>query len=321
MKLVVLLVFLLFSFGHSYTNFIHLLGYALNAGILTTYNTTNVNGCGTECALTTNCTAFQIIHATGECNLLTMLRNYYFDSSQCEYYLKRSPGVTVTNRTLTSDMDVVFQNAVYDSQGPCPLGWTILTNVCYLNVPKNTCYEFAPFLEPRYDFACMIPLMIVDYNCPESTYKLGNYTDGHFCIKVIPKWSDDAVLGNMKPYDFANQYCYNQTGGYLASIHSKAENNDINTIQQNLEETNPGVMIGLIANSSSLANTDDMYWLDGTGISYTNYAGNSKSDVFTYTLMTLNGQWKITMDSTVAKTLFKYIACKQNAVATMTKKH
>uniref|UniRef100_A0A7E4ZY49 C-type lectin domain-containing protein n=1 Tax=Panagrellus redivivus TaxID=6233 RepID=A0A7E4ZY49_PANRE len=160
----------------------------------------------------------------------------------------------------------------------------------------------------------MTPCRVV-HNCPDSTYTLGNYTDGRYCLKVIPKWSDDTEMVITNPYEMANQYCLDQTGGYLASIHSAAENNAINALQKKLDATSTGAMICLVANSSTITDTDEIYWLDGTDVSYTNYGANFTSDSFTYTLLTTNGQWQSVFDPTGS--MFKYIACKKSATATL----
>uniref|UniRef100_A0A7E4ZR23 C-type lectin domain-containing protein n=1 Tax=Panagrellus redivivus TaxID=6233 RepID=A0A7E4ZR23_PANRE len=239
--------------------------------------------------------------------------------SRCDYYLKQSTNLTVKGIKLVSNIDIAIQNAVYDSQEPCPDGWTNLNTTCYLDVSQSTCNEYASFLEVSYDDGCNIPLMDVIYSCPDSTFTLGSYTDGHYCLKVIPKWSKDTDIGNMTHYEMANQYCYDETGGHLASIHSQDENDDFNSIQSTLEISAPGVMIGLITNSDTAKNSDDLFWLDGTGISYTNYYFETKAAyVFICTIMTSTGKWNSNVEPNNLNRLFNYIACKQNSVATMT---
>uniref|UniRef100_A0A7E5A0T8 C-type lectin domain-containing protein n=1 Tax=Panagrellus redivivus TaxID=6233 RepID=A0A7E5A0T8_PANRE len=321
--LFVLLIFLVQSFSQSYTNFIHLLGWTLNANVLKQYATSNTNDCGTECALTVNCTGFQMLHGTGQCNLLTMMRSYNFNVSQCGFYLKQSANVTVSGRTLTSNIDKVLQNAVYDSQLICPDGWEGVVNYqwglskCVLALSQSVCNQYASFLQATYSGGdCLMPYFKVTYSCPDSTFTLGNYTDGKYCLKVISKWSNDTDIGNMKLYEFANQYCYAQTGGYLVSIHSAAENSAINTLQKKLDTTGAGVMIGLVADSSTVMDVNDLHWLDGTGMSYTNYA-NFIAGNFTYSLMTTAGQWQIQYDPDVEGSIFQYIACKRSVTATM----
>uniref|UniRef100_A0A7E4UST5 C-type lectin domain-containing protein n=1 Tax=Panagrellus redivivus TaxID=6233 RepID=A0A7E4UST5_PANRE len=271
----------------------------LKADILSQYATIDANDCAIECANTDHCIGFQMLYGTGNCNLLTMVRGYNFDVSQCEYYLKQSTNVTITGRTLTSNIDVVLQNAVYDSQEPCPDGWTNLNTTCYLNVSQSTCNEYASFLEASYNDGCNIPLMNVTYNCLDRTFKLGSYTDGHYCLKVISKWPDSINIGSMKQFEFANQYCYNQTGGYLASIHSQDENDDIHT--HCLRSMN---YIGLMAPKKNYA-----YWAD-----------TSTLNSFNFTVMNNgSGHWRTTMDAHLSVTSFQSLACKQNAMATMTK--
>uniref|UniRef100_A0A7E4ZR91 C-type lectin domain-containing protein n=1 Tax=Panagrellus redivivus TaxID=6233 RepID=A0A7E4ZR91_PANRE len=307
-----------FNIGYTYTNFIHLLGWTLKADVVLPFATNDANDCAIECTITTNCTGFQMLHGTGSCNLLTMVRGYSFNVSQCEYYLKQSTNVTITGRKLTSNIDIAIQNAVYDSQLPCPDGWTDRNLTCYLNVSQSTCNEYASFLEASYDDGCSIHLFDVTYYCPDSTFTLGNYINGHYCIKVIDKWPDSTNIGNLNQYEFANQYCYDQTGGYLASIHSQAENDDIHTQQGMLGGSVTNVMIGLVINITKILTTNQMWWMDGTERDYNYWADTSTVNPFYYTVMTDNGYWRTTMDGNLPIKSFRYIACKQNAFATLT---
>uniref|UniRef100_A0A7E4UMG0 C-type lectin domain-containing protein n=1 Tax=Panagrellus redivivus TaxID=6233 RepID=A0A7E4UMG0_PANRE len=253
-----------------------------------------------------------MVHGMGTCNLLTMMRSVTFKSDQCKYYLKQSTNVTVEGRHLVG-IDALIQNAVYDSQSACPDGWMAENTLCTLSVPEDICDEYASFLNAAWDGTnCVMPLMNVAYTCPSSSFTIGNYPDGHFCYIIIPKWTD--ALNSMTYSTKSNQYCYTKTGGYLASIHSAAENEDLFTLQK----ATPGVMIGLVSATSKITSIENFYWLDGTKITYSNYnsAISNSGTAFYFTLMLpSNGQWSVTLSGPQR---FKYLACKQSAKATMT---
>uniref|UniRef100_A0A7E4V9V1 G-protein alpha subunit n=1 Tax=Panagrellus redivivus TaxID=6233 RepID=A0A7E4V9V1_PANRE len=57
-------------------------------------------------------------------------------------------------------------------------------------VSEAICGEYASFLEASWDGTdCVIPLMNVTYSCPNDTYTLGSYADGHYCHFMVEKWT------------------------------------------------------------------------------------------------------------------------------------
>uniref|UniRef100_A0A7E4ULM8 C-type lectin domain-containing protein n=1 Tax=Panagrellus redivivus TaxID=6233 RepID=A0A7E4ULM8_PANRE len=243
-----------------------------------------------------------------------MVRSVTFESNQCQYYLKKFTNVTVVGRSLDG-IDALIQNAVYASQSACPNGWTVENSICTLNVDETTCNEYASFLNITWDgTSCVAPKMNVTYKCASSSYTARNYPDGSYCYRVFPRWS--GVVGNSTYYDMSNTYCNTLTKGYLASIHSEAENNDINTLQNALNATDKGMMIGLVSTTSTVTSTDNFYWLDGTGVYYSNIEAAGTGSQFLFTLMTAStGKWSTTSTD---QNSFKYLVCKVSAKVTMT---
>uniref|UniRef100_A0A7E4V9J6 Apple domain-containing protein n=1 Tax=Panagrellus redivivus TaxID=6233 RepID=A0A7E4V9J6_PANRE len=214
--------------GYSFcdTTFVHLLGSSIYADTLSTYSTLNATDCVEECAVTTSCSAVKMIWGSGTCELLTMIRAAVSDNANCAFYIRKYNDVEIQGRTLDG-IDQLVQNAVYASQADCPDGWTAGSTTCTLSVSESICDEYAPFLEASWDGTdCVIPLMNVTYYCPNDTYTLGSYADGHYCHSMINKWPDNP---ENKTYQIrSDEYCYEQTGGRLASIHSVEENTVIN---------------------------------------------------------------------------------------------
>uniref|UniRef100_A0A7E4UT54 C-type lectin domain-containing protein n=1 Tax=Panagrellus redivivus TaxID=6233 RepID=A0A7E4UT54_PANRE len=254
-----------------------------------------------------------MLYGTGTCNLLTMLRSAVYDSNQCQYYLKKSTNVDIENRQL-SDIDKLVQNAVYNSQGECPDGWDSEVTICTLDIEEDVCNEYASFLETSYDFVCTVNLMSVNYTCPNESFTLGSFSNGHYCYIFVPKYDESENPNNLTYYEKSNQYCKETTGSYLASIHSEDENTLINKIQNETSDGNVGTIIGLVSSSSPVASADDMYWLDGTDVDYVNYVGDdpTSNNPFYLTMMTPNARWNTGMLPHVVVMKFKFIASIMN---------
>uniref|UniRef100_A0A7E4V0P4 CW domain-containing protein n=1 Tax=Panagrellus redivivus TaxID=6233 RepID=A0A7E4V0P4_PANRE len=310
------------------TDFVHLLGYGLLADTLSVYSTSDVTTCLEKCDNTTSCLAVQMLWGAGKCNLLTMVRAYTYEAPQCAFYLKNGTTVTIINRTLEG-MDQLLQNVVYASQEVCPNGWTSESLSCKLDRTQSTCNEHATFLDAHWNNTqCVIPKMNITWTCPEDRYAfaLGHFDYGDFCYIARPTGS--AGTGNM--YERKKNYCFKETGGYLASIHSEAENQVIQSKRFIYASGYTNICLGMIfrdgftleiglspKNYTAFSfNTNrtinDLTWLDGTALTYTNVNPASSLKTFTGTKMVYDGTWYCNL--TIDNTGFNQFVCKQNAV-------
>uniref|UniRef100_A0A7E4VKS5 Apple domain-containing protein n=1 Tax=Panagrellus redivivus TaxID=6233 RepID=A0A7E4VKS5_PANRE len=219
-NIIVLSCFFTFCSGNK--SFIQLFGYGLLADTFETYSTSDSADCVNECAAYDDCLGVQMLRGTGTCNLLHMIRAYTWDPGQCSFFIKNETTVTITGRNL-DPMDQVIQNVVYASDNICPDGWTVDSLTCTLRVSESICNEYASSLEATWDGTnCVIAILTASYSCPNQTHILNNFTNGYYCYAVILR--DKNVLPTNCTYDDVNNYCYQQTEAYLASIHSEDEN-------------------------------------------------------------------------------------------------
>uniref|UniRef100_A0A7E4UYY0 C-type lectin domain-containing protein n=1 Tax=Panagrellus redivivus TaxID=6233 RepID=A0A7E4UYY0_PANRE len=162
------------------------------------------------------------------------------------------------------------------------------------------CEQYDQVLQPYWSSpVCAIPIMKTpEYKCPDDTYTVVPTTFYFYCYKLISKGS--ITLDDENIVDTANEYCIEETGGLIASIHDEAENGYVNALL-NITGSN-GVMIGMKADVEG----GTLYWSDGTATDYDNFGTQPTVTAnYTMTIMTSSGDW--TADP--AKLLdFNYIA-------------
>uniref|UniRef100_A0A7E4ZRJ6 Apple domain-containing protein n=1 Tax=Panagrellus redivivus TaxID=6233 RepID=A0A7E4ZRJ6_PANRE len=141
------------------TKFIHMNGVNMIADTLSNYSTTDRWDCFKQCATVEACVGVQMLARIKTCRLITMIRNAY-EAIECSYYIKEVATVVIADRWLNK-LEQYLQNSVYTTQGACPYGFDTLPGICVLLVTKETCNEYATFLEATYDdlIGCYIPIL------------------------------------------------------------------------------------------------------------------------------------------------------------------
>uniref|UniRef100_A0A7E4WBU2 Apple domain-containing protein n=2 Tax=Panagrellus redivivus TaxID=6233 RepID=A0A7E4WBU2_PANRE len=304
------------SFCYGSTGFIHLLGYGLVADTLTTYVTSDYMDCIDECLTYENCLAIEMMISFGICNLLTMVRSYTLIKSECSFLIKNVSTMTITGRSL-DPMDQVIQNVVYASKNVCPDGWSADSTTCTLSTSESVCNEYDTSLEASWNGTdCIIPLLTAKYSCP-SKLTLKQFSNGYFCYALVLRNKNTAP--DDTTYQKVNADCYRQTGAYLASVHSMAENDYISGLRDTSLSSN-AVGIGLIPTSENPVNASYYAWIDGTPLDYELFASFKQPYIPPMAQLAKSGGWVVrTATKSAYWTSLKSLACKANANVVFTK--
>uniref|UniRef100_A0A7E4UY46 Apple domain-containing protein n=1 Tax=Panagrellus redivivus TaxID=6233 RepID=A0A7E4UY46_PANRE len=293
--------------------FLHLNGVELVADTLSDYTTTDAYDCLRKCGMNSSCIAVQMATDVGICNLLTMVRNAR-NAMACDFFIKKERTVNIPGRSLTP-LQQILQNAVYATQEACPEGWTDDGKTCTLAILQAECKNYAAFLGVTWDGTrCAIPRMNVTYSCPNSELTLKGFSNGYFCYAMILRGQLNGTIATM------NDFCYNETGCYLASIHSEAENEFIASLR-NSSLSNNAVIIGLESINGQVENATDFQWLDRTVLDYANFddIGPLAEGMYTfpYPIMSMSNKWLAYFDVSALKfsMLSTSMICKCNANA------
>uniref|UniRef100_A0A7E4V7H0 C-type lectin domain-containing protein n=1 Tax=Panagrellus redivivus TaxID=6233 RepID=A0A7E4V7H0_PANRE len=310
------LLFCLFpTISYCKTAFLHLNGYEVLGDTLLIYSTIDGHDCLKKCAGTEACLAVYVAVDTGACTLLTMVRDVR-EAMECRYYIKNVTATTEIANITLNPVEQILQDAVYASNGECPDGWTQTSTACTLAVSKSICAEYAPFLKATWNgIECIMPSVKIEHYCFSSNLALKSFNDSYYCYAVIPMWTTSKPL----TYENANDYCYQQTGGYLASIHSADENSYIAELGKSLNL----VGIGLISTNDKGTSVNDYKWLDGTTLDFNNFNYLRPGNYYLFPFVTL----EVTMEKWITRSEASYgfaevlssLACKNNASAVYTK--
>uniref|UniRef100_A0A7E4UY58 C-type lectin domain-containing protein n=1 Tax=Panagrellus redivivus TaxID=6233 RepID=A0A7E4UY58_PANRE len=307
------ILFILTAPCYGKVTILHLNGVFLAADSLSMYYTTDNIDCLKQCGKNSSCIGVQMMTDMGMCSLLTMVRDVR-NAMECDYYIKKERTVNIPGRSLTP-LQQILQNSVYATQEACPEGWTDGGN-CTSVVSQSACENYATFLGATYDGTkCVMPRMNVTYSCPNTKLTLKRFSNGYFCYAMILRGQLNGTIATM------NDFCYNETGCYLASIHSEAENEFIASMRDSSLSDN-GVIIGLESINGQVENATDFQWLDRTVLDYANFDDTSVPTkgvyAFPYPVMSTSNKWQTYTDqaSFDLSTFAKSMICRCDASAT-----
>uniref|UniRef100_A0A7E4VXB1 C-type lectin domain-containing protein n=1 Tax=Panagrellus redivivus TaxID=6233 RepID=A0A7E4VXB1_PANRE len=162
--------------------------------------------------------------------------------------------------------------------------------------------------------ACIVPAITFSYDCSSPSLKLANYFPNWFCYLAIPMAA--TTINDTQRYDYYNNVCYEQTGGgNLACVNHPTVNNYTFNVAENSEY----VMIGLVSANGTVSTGYDLLWIDGTRITYLNYAGGSPGETsdFYFTIMDVDKYWWTNMTTVPEKTS---LVCRVAATLVLTKR-
>uniref|UniRef100_A0A7E4V4K1 C-type lectin domain-containing protein n=1 Tax=Panagrellus redivivus TaxID=6233 RepID=A0A7E4V4K1_PANRE len=288
--------------------FNHLLGYSLYADANALYNSSNPQECIEACYDYYGCTGIQMLWGTGQCSFLQMFRGYTYNTNDCSFYVIQLSKVSVKGRNLTTPIDQQVQNLVYSTMDYCPFNWTIDHDnyLCKYTTTKQVCNQYEPFFEASWNKTeCIIPLMNSYVKCPNHTYVYHQWSTAFSYCYYYTTWTPS---GSSDLYTQADDYCYAQTGGHLVSIHSDDENEYVASFLKDTE----AMIIGLVSKNGSVSTVDDLKWIDGMPVDYTNFTTGAKptpTGSFKLTVIQASGLWDTDATSV---TSFTGLLCKHD---------